>query len=92
MAETNVVNEAEYKNYRLCVKKRLNIPFHKQRADMQRMSKSGMDVQIAMAGLPTTAERIEQLKEEYQVDENIDNPIIETYERTNRFKFSSSGS
>lgn len=62
-----MANEAEYRAYRLCVKKRLNVPFHKQRADLTRMSKHGIDVQMTMAGLPTTDERIEQLKEEYQV-------------------------
>lgn len=67
LAVTDVNNEAEYRNYRLCIKKRLNISFHKQRADLLRMEKAGVDTQMAMASLATTDERIEQLKEEYQV-------------------------
>lgn len=65
---TNIHNEAEYKDYRLCVKKRLNIPYHKQRTDCARMEKAGCDMQLALAALPTKEERIEQLKEEYQVN------------------------
>lgn len=64
---TNVNNPSEYKAYRLCVKKRLNIPHYKQKADIKRMEKAGVDMQFAAASLPTTEARIEQLKEEYQV-------------------------
>lgn len=64
---TNVNNPSEYKAYRLCVKKRLNIPHHKQKFDIKRMEKAGVDMQMALASLPSTEERIDQLKEEYQV-------------------------
>lgn len=66
----NVTNEndaEEYKTYRLCVKKRLNIPHYKQKAEIARMEKAGVDMPMTTASLPTTDERIEQLKEEYQV-------------------------
>lgn len=33
------------------------------------MEKAGFDTQMTMASLPTTDERMEQLKEEYQVSE-----------------------
>lgn len=64
---TNVGNEAEYKEYRLTVKKRLNTPYYKQQAELARMQKAGVDMQIAMASIPTKNERIEQLKDEYTV-------------------------
>lgn len=67
----NVTNEndpEDYKAYRLCVKKRLNVPHYKQKADIARMEKAGVDMQMTTASLPTTDERIEQLKEEYQVN------------------------
>lgn len=67
----NSNNEGDYRPYRLCVKKRLNIPFHKQRADLARMEKAGVDMQMALASLPTKDERIEQLKDEYQVRKRV---------------------
>lgn len=68
---TNVNNPSEYKEYRLCVKKRLNIPHYKQKADVKRMEKAGVDIPMTLASLPSTEERIEQLKEEYQVSKVI---------------------
>lgn len=64
---TNVFDAEEYKAYRLCVKKRLNIPHHKQKEDLKKMEKRGVDVSATAATVPTTEERIAQLKEEYQV-------------------------
>lgn len=63
----NVNNEDEYKAYRLCVKKRLNGPHHKQKEDLKKMEKRGVDITATAATIPSTEERIEQLKEEYQV-------------------------
>lgn len=70
----NVNDEDEYKAYRLCVKKRLNAPHHKQKEDLKKMEKRGVDVTATAATIPTTEERIEQLKEEYQV--RIENSSI----------------
>lgn len=64
---TNVNNEDEYMGYRLCVKKRLNAPHQKQKEDLEKMKKRGVDVSATAATIPSTEERIEQLKEEYQV-------------------------
>lgn len=68
---TNVNNANDYKEYRLCVKKRLNIPHHKQKSDISRMEKAGVDMQMTLASLPSAEERIEQLKEEYEVSNNL---------------------
>lgn len=67
---TNIHNEREYRNYRLDVKKRLNLTYHKQKLDIKKLEKAGMDSQWMLAGLASTSERIEQLKEEYQVIKN----------------------
>lgn len=67
LGATNVNDEREYRGYRLDVKKRLNGPHQKQKNDIKRMEKAGVDVQRTLASLPTTDVRIEQLKEEYKV-------------------------
>lgn len=64
---TNINDPKEYQEYRLCVKKRLNAPHHKQKEDLKKVEKRGIDITAAQATIPTTDERIEQLKEEYQV-------------------------
>lgn len=64
---TNINDPDEYTAYRLCVKKRLNVPHHKQKEDLKKMEKRGVDVTATSATVPTTEERIGQLKEEYQV-------------------------
>lgn len=64
---TNVNDAKDYQEYRLNVKKRLNGPHYKQKNDIKRMEKAGVDVQRTLASLPTTDVRIEQLKEEYKV-------------------------
>lgn len=64
---TNVNDPEEYKEYRLCVKKRLNIPHQKQKEDLKKMEKRGVDITATSATVPTIEERIDQLKEEYQV-------------------------
>lgn len=69
LAVTNISNEKEYRDYRLCVKKRLSTPYYKQQAELARMEKAGVDMQIALASLPTKTERMEQLKEEYLIHE-----------------------
>lgn len=63
----NMNNPEEYKQYRLCVKKRLNVPHHKQKEDLKKMEKRGVDVTATAATVPSTDERISQLKEEYEV-------------------------
>lgn len=64
---TNRNDLEEYKSYRLCVKARLNAPHHKQKEELKKMEKRGVDITATAATLPTNEERIEQLKEEYQV-------------------------
>lgn len=68
-------NEAEYRAYRLDVKKRLNLNYHKQRQDIRKMEKAGLDTQWIHAGLASIPERIEQLKEEFKVCMQQNNKI-----------------
>lgn len=82
LGATNINNEADYTAYRLSVKKRLNIPYHKQRADLHRIEKSGNDIQMALASLPTKEERMEQLKDEYQAHEDEYRRILNRLELT----------
>lgn len=64
---TNTNDPKDYQEYRLCVKKRLNVPHHKQKEDLKKVQKRGIDITAAEATIPSTEERIEQLKQEYQV-------------------------
>lgn len=64
---TNIHDETEYEAYRLDIKKRLNLTYHKQRMEIKKLEKSGIDPQWIHASLPTVEERIEQLKTEYKV-------------------------
>ena len=78
---TNVHNEADYKEYRLLVKKRLNIAHHRQKADIAKMEKIGIDTQLAVASLPTNDERIEELKKEYKFQEEEYRRILNRLEK-----------
>ncbi|XP_031635725.1 histone acetyltransferase type B catalytic subunit [Contarinia nasturtii] len=80
LKSTNVNDSAEYKAYRLCVKNRLNVPHHKQKEDLKKMEKRGIDVTATAATIPSTDERIDQLKEEYEAHEE------EYYRIINRLK------
>lgn len=64
---TNINDESEYRAYRLAVKKRLNLTYHKQKSEIKTLVRLGIDAQWIHAGLPTTEERIEQLQTEYKV-------------------------
>lgn len=67
LQNTNIHDEREYEAYRLDIKKRLNLTYHKQRTEIKKLEKSGIDPQWIHASLPTVEERIEQLKAEYKV-------------------------
>lgn len=67
LLHTNVNDESEYRAYRLAVKKRLNLTYHKQKSEIKTLVRLGVDTQWIHAGLPTTEERIEQLQIEYKV-------------------------
>ena len=69
LRNTNVNNYAEYRAYRLDVKKRLNMSYYKQKRDLKKMEKASNFSNITQAMLPTTEERLDQLIDEYAVIE-----------------------
>lgn len=75
----NINDAEEYKTYRLCVKKRLNVPYHKQKEDLKKMEKRGVDVTAASVSVPSTEERIDKLKEEYEVGLGIDSLTLDGF-------------
>lgn len=66
LAATNRANPQEYKDYRLEIKKRLSMYYAKQKRDLMRAEKRGVNVASAMAMLPTDEQRLEQLQVEYK--------------------------
>lgn len=70
LLNTNRNNEKEYQAYRLDVKKRLNMIYLKQRRDIERLEKRGMDTTNLKLALTPQQERIEQLHEEYKICES----------------------
>lgn len=75
---TNKANKAEYKAYRLDVKKRLNMNYLKEKRDLKKLLDRGFlitaDKKLA---LPSVEENIEQLEGLYQETENYYQAIIE---------------
>lgn len=68
---TDTNNLEQYRAYRIEVKKRLNMNYSRHRRDLARAKKRGVDVTVAMCGLPNVAERIESLNAEYMEVEKL---------------------
>ncbi|XP_050070049.1 histone acetyltransferase type B catalytic subunit [Anopheles maculipalpis] len=68
---TDTDNAEQYRAYRIEVKKRLNMNYSRHRRDLARAKKRGVDVTVAMCGLPSVSERIESLNAEYKAVEEI---------------------
>lgn len=64
-------NDAEYRRYRLEVKKRLNVNDSRNRRELLRLQKKGIDVSGAFNILPTLEDRIEQLNAAYKEVEKV---------------------
>lgn len=69
LLHTNRNNDQEYRAYRLDIKKRLNMIYLKQRRDLEKLEKRGMDTTTMKLALTPLPERIEQLHEEYKICE-----------------------
>lgn len=69
LAHTNKSNDAEYRAYRLDVKKRMNMTYLKQKRDLEKVLKKGVKVDAEKMLMPTQNERMEQLVVEYKVTE-----------------------
>lgn len=71
LSVTNRANQEEYKNYRLEIKKRLSMYYAKQKRDLARAEKRGVNVASALAMLPSDEQRIEQLQVQYKAIEEM---------------------
>lgn len=69
LLHTNRNNDEEYRAYRLDIKKRLNMIYIKQRRDLDKLEKRGMDTTALKLALTPQQERIDQLHEEYKICE-----------------------
>ncbi|XP_055543485.1 histone acetyltransferase type B catalytic subunit [Wyeomyia smithii] len=69
-------NETDYRNYRVEVKKRLNLNNSKHQRALVRLQKRGVDVSAALSLLPTLEDRIEQLNAEYQQVEQVYHQVL----------------
>ncbi|XP_049285324.1 histone acetyltransferase type B catalytic subunit [Anopheles funestus] len=74
---TDTDNAEQYRAYRIEVKKRLNMNYSRHRRDLARAKKRGVDVTVAMCGLPSVSERIESLNAEYKEVEEIYGQVLQ---------------
>lgn len=75
---TNTANKTEYKNYRLVVKKRLNMNYLKEKRDMNRVIKRGFKISAEKKlALPSTEENIEHLDGMYKETEEYYRCVLE---------------
>lgn len=70
-----------YRSYRLAVKKRLNLAYYRQRQDVVKMERMGIDPQWMRAQMPTLDERLEQLSGEYVALEAEYEAVLKTVDR-----------
>lgn len=78
LANTNTANKVEYKNYRLEVKKRLNMNYLKEKRDMKRVMDRGFKISAdKKLSLPSTEENIEQLDGMYKETEDYYKGVLE---------------
>lgn len=73
---TDLKNETEYRKYRVEVKKRLNLNDSKNRRELMRLQKKGVDVSGAFSILPSLEDRIEQLHAAYKEVEKVYHQVL----------------
>ncbi|XP_062554253.1 histone acetyltransferase type B catalytic subunit [Armigeres subalbatus] len=73
---TDTKNDVEYRKYRVEVKKRLNLNDSKNRRELVRLQKKGVDVSGAFSILPTLEDRIEQLHAAYKEVEKVYHQVL----------------
>ncbi|EZA51704.1 hypothetical protein DMN91_003947 [Ooceraea biroi] len=76
---TDTVDAAEYREYRIDVKKRLNIPFKRKENEERKIERAlkNVDKKTYTNGLPSVEQRIEILEKEYQLVEDEYKLVIE---------------
>lgn len=74
---TNTMSHAEYKAYRLEVKKRLNMAYFKEKRDLKRVLDRGFKISVdKKLALPSTEENMEQLDAMYKEAEEIYKEVL----------------
>ncbi|XP_019557231.3 histone acetyltransferase type B catalytic subunit [Aedes albopictus] len=73
---TDLKNEVEYRKYRVEVKKRLNLNDSKNRRELMRLQKKGVDVSGAFSILPSLEDRMEQLHAGYKEVEQVYHQVL----------------
>ncbi|XP_076666811.1 histone acetyltransferase 1 [Andrena cerasifolii] len=78
---TDVTNEQEYREYRLNVKRRLNIPYRREQNDIKKLECALRNVdKRANITLPTSEQRIQSLEKEYRSLEDEYKKVIKRLE------------
>lgn len=68
---TNVADPAEYRNYRLDIKRRLNIPYQKEASDYKKLQKALNPEELrSTLSTSTKEQRMENLEKQYQLLES----------------------
>jgi histone acetyltransferase 1 len=81
LAVTDRENKKEYQDYRIFVKKRLNLIFQKQKNDLFRAQKHGANVKTEIAALPSIEDRQQILQVDYEEAEVM---YLRVLERVNK--------
>jgi histone acetyltransferase 1 len=77
---TNTQNKAEYKSYRLEVKKRLNLNYLREKRDIKRVTDRGFKIPAdKKLALPSQEENLEQLDIQYKDTENYYRSVLEKF-------------
>ncbi|XP_017891786.1 histone acetyltransferase type B catalytic subunit [Ceratina calcarata] len=78
---TDLTNEQEYREYRLNIKKRLNIPYRREQSDLRKLecALKNIDRRVNIA-LPTMEQRIQILEKEYKTLEDEYKKVIKRLE------------
>lgn len=83
LAATNLSNEEEYRQYRLTVKNRLNIPYKREQRDMEKLQNAlkAMDKKSTSISLLADEPRIQALENEYRQLEEQYKKIVERLQK-----------
>lgn len=78
---TDLSNEQEYREYRLDIKRRLNIPYKREQNDLKKLECALKNVdKRANVTVPTSEQRIQTLEKEYRCLEEEYKKVIKRLE------------
>lgn len=80
---TDISNEEEYRNYRLDVKKRLNIPYKREQHDQKRLEAALKNLsKQGNVPLPASEQRMQILEKDYRALEKEYKKVISRLDET----------